>query len=270
MTPFPTPNLPHPAAPRALPAALPAPDAWAAPLAEDSAALRLARPGQLDLPFSGASWCRWDLFPAADPNRPCLVLLHGAPLPEQEWLDGDRRGCGALAGGLRDHGWASALPGRALVPLASPTRIVTETHRALDWLATHGARHGIAGPVVLAGWGAGALLAALLLDHPRVSAGIGLCGEYDLANYAGLGASDLEAAALSPLHLPVVPKRFVIAHDGGATAGSSAAFHAAREAAGGGGRLMALPGQGLGRLLDSLRAPDGALCRAVLELLPGA
>ena len=267
MTPFPTPHRPLalPAAARAGPPAL-----WAPALADDSAALRRARPGQLDLAYATAAWCRWDLFPAADPNRPCLVLLHGADSAAQEWRQGDRRNCGALADGVRDHGWASALPGRGLVPAASPTRVVHETYKALDWLAAQGARHGIAGPVVLAGWGAGAHLAALLLDHPVVTAGIGLCGEYDLGRYRGLGASDLEAAALSPLHLPVVPKRFILAHDGGDSAAPTATFHAAREAAGSGGRLIGLPGQGLGRLLDSLRAPDGALCRAVLDLLPGA
>lgn len=266
MTPFPSSHQPT-ALPS--PGRIGAPAPWAAPLAEDSATLRQARPGQLDLPYATADWCRWDLFPAADPNRPCLVLLHGAASPRQEWRQGDRRDCGALADGLRDHGWASALPGRALVPAASPTRIVRETYKALDWLAAQGARHGIAGRVVLAGWGAGAELAALLLDHPLVAAGLGICGQYDLERQPWLGATDLEAAALSPLHLPVVPKRFVLAHDGGETAAAAMAFHAVREAAGGGGRLIGLPGQGLGRLLDSLRAPDGALCRAVLDLVPG-
>ena len=265
--PVPTPRyLPLPPVPRP---AGPAPS-WSAVLAQDSAVLRQARPGQLDQPFAAADWCRWDLFPAADPNRPCLVILHGAGSAAGEWRSGDRRDCGALADGLRDHGWASALPGRGHVPQASPTRIVHETHRALDWLAAQGARHGLGGPVVLAGWGAGALLAALLLDHPVVAAGIGLCGEYELEGYAGLGATELEAAALSPSQLPVVRKRFILAHDGVTSAASATAFHEVRGAAGGGGRLIGLPGQGLGRLLDSLRAPDGALCRAVLELLPGA
>lgn len=252
--------------PARLPAAkLPAPALWSALLAEDSAALRQARPGQLDLPYAAAEWCRWDLFPAADPNCPCLVLLHGADAGSQEWRSGDWRQCSALAEGLRAHGWAAALPGRGRVPAVTPTRIVHETHRALDWLAAQGARHGIAGPVLVAGWGAGAHLAALALDHPRVAGGIGICGTYEL--HAGTtAATEFEVAVLSPLHLPVVRKPFVLAHDGAESAASSAAFHAVRQAAGGTGRLITMPGQGTTRLLDSLRAPDGALCRAVLDL----
>jgi pimeloyl-ACP methyl ester carboxylesterase len=243
----------------------PPPDNWFRLLAEDSAHLRKARPGQLDLPFATAEWCRWDLFPAADPNRPCLVLLHGAEAAGREWRSGDRQHCSALAEGLRDHGWAAALPGRGLVPATTPTRIVHETHKALDWLAAQGGRHGVAGPMVVAGWGAGAHLAALALDHPRVVAGLGICGTYML-EASGTEVTELEAALLSPLHLPVAAKPFVVAHDGAETAPAAAAFHAARHAGGGTGRLIGLPGQGTTRLLDSLRAPDGALCRAVLEL----
>ncbi|MFC7551718.1 hypothetical protein ACFQU7_04505 [Pseudoroseomonas wenyumeiae] len=65
----------------------------------------------------------------------------------------------------------------------------------------------------------------------------------------------------------MVRKPFVLAHEGPETAAASAAFHAARQAGGGTGRLIALPGQGTTRLLDELRAPDGVLCRAVLELV---
>jgi acetyl esterase/lipase len=193
------------------------------------------------------------------------VLLHGAEAPGHEWRGGDRRECSALPEGLRDHGWAAALPGRGLVPAITPSRIVHDTHKALDWLAAQGPRHGISGPMVVAGWGAGAHLAALALGHPRVVAGIGICGAYEL-DAAGTGATELEVAVLSPLHLPVVRKPFIVAHDGADKAAASVAFHAARQAGGGTGRLIGLPGQGITRLLDSLRAPDGALCRAVLEL----
>ncbi|MFC7551719.1 hypothetical protein ACFQU7_04510 [Pseudoroseomonas wenyumeiae] len=92
-------------------------------------------------------------LPAADPNRPCLVLLHGAESPDREWRGGSPRECSALAEGLRAHGWAAALPGRGLAPAVTPSRIVHETHKALGWLMAQGPRHGIAGPLVVAGWG---------------------------------------------------------------------------------------------------------------------
>jgi acetyl esterase/lipase len=196
---------------------------------------------------------------------PCLVLLHGAETPAREWRGGDRRECAALAEGLRAHGWASGLPGRGLIPETTFTRAARDTYKALDWLAAHGAQHGIGGKVILAGWGAGAHLAALMLDHPRVAAGIGICGLYDL-EAAATDATELEVEVLSPLRLPVVPKPFIVAHDGAESAVASIAYHAMRLATGAAGRLIALPGQGTARLLDSIRAPDGALCRAVLDL----
>lgn len=266
MTILPTSGQPGQAPPSGIsPPRLPTPALWFRLLAQDSGTLRQARPGQLDLPYAQAEWCRWDLFPAADPNQPCLVLLHGAETPRREWRGGDRRECSVLAEGLRAHGWAAALPGRGLVPAVTPSRIVHEMHKALDWLALQGPRHGVAGPLVVAGWGAGAHLAALALDHRRVLAGAGICGGYEL-DASGTEATELEVAVLSPLHLPVVRKPFILAHDGAETAAASAAFHATRQAGGGTGRLIALPGQGITRLLDSLRAPDGALCRAVLDL----
>ncbi len=61
---------------------------------------------------------------------------------------------------------------------------------------------------MLAGWSAGAQLAALHLGHPAVAAGLALSGVYDLApirdTYLNdkLQLSDDEIATLSPLRLP--------------------------------------------------------------------
>ncbi|MDB5369736.1 MAG: alpha/beta hydrolase [Roseomonas sp.] len=95
---------------------------------------------------------------------------------------------------------------------------------------------------------------------------IGICGLYALGATT-LGATELETIALSPLRLPVVSKPFIVAHDGAESAEASMAYHAARQRGGALGGLIALPGEGHTRLLDSLRAPDGALCRAVLDLV---
>ena len=74
-----------------------------------------------------------------------------------------------------------ALVGYTLAPEASLTRIAAEIGAALDWLAAHGAAHGIRGPLILSGWSAGGLLTALHLGHPAVAEGLAISGVYDLA-----------------------------------------------------------------------------------------
>jgi len=96
--------------------------------------------------------------------------------------------------------------------------IVAEIGHALDWLADHGAQHGIAGPLVIAGWSAGAQLAALHLNHPSVVAGLAVSGIYDLEPLRdttlnrALNLAAAEIAAFSPLRLPVTQKPLTIAY----------------------------------------------------------
>jgi acetyl esterase/lipase len=68
---------------------------------------------------------------------------------------------------------------------ASSSRLLTELTQgislSLDWLAENGPSYGIAGPVVLSGWPAGAHIAALALGHPAVTARLAVSGVHDLA-----------------------------------------------------------------------------------------
>ncbi|WP_159993552.1 alpha/beta hydrolase [Roseomonas sp. 18066] len=245
--------------------ALPPPAELAAQRQADSAALRAARPGKLDLPYTATAECRWDLYPALRPDAPVLVLL-----PGDDW-QGSRLQAGAVAQGLLAHGWAAALPGHSAAPEASLTRIVRQMHRALDWLAAQAPLHGVAGPVLLCGWGSGAHLAAMLLDHPRVTAGLGLCGRYDLAGLEErLALNPLETEVLSPQRLPVVRKPFALAYgeaDAAELQRQSRGFHAHRAMDGGGGPLLPLPGLEVEGVLESLRAPDGLLCHTARVLI---
>ena len=43
----------------------------------DTAAFRAARPGALDLPYGPGDRAMWDLYPATNPEAPCLVFIHG-------------------------------------------------------------------------------------------------------------------------------------------------------------------------------------------------
>ena len=98
------------------------------------------------------------------------------------------------------------------------TDIVAEIRTALDWLAEHGAAHGIAGPVVLSGWSAGGHLTAMCLDHPSVVAGLAISGIFELGPLRDtsldekLRLTDDEIVTLSPLRLPVVHKPLAITY----------------------------------------------------------
>jgi len=96
------------------------------------------------------------------------------------------------------------------------TDIVAEIPSALDWLAAHGASYGVAGPVVLSGWSAGAHLVAMALTI-RTSMPDWRCRASTISRrsayrpHNALKLTDTEIAKLSPLRLPVAHKRLDIA-----------------------------------------------------------
>src|SRR4029079_14006454 len=178
-----------------------------------SAAFRKAHPEHLDIPYGPAERNKWDLFPAADPNAPCLVFVHGG-----YWQRNSREMFASLIAGPHAHGWAAALPGYTLAPDASLTEIVDEIKEALALLAANGPAHGINGKVVLSGWSAGGHLTAQCLRHARGSARLAISGVFELGpirdTYLNekLRLSDDEIEALSPPRLPMVQKPLAITY----------------------------------------------------------
>ena len=173
-----------------------------------------------------------------------------------------------LVEGVAAHGWSVAIPGYSLAPDASLTEIVTEISRSLDWLAQNGGSYGISGPVVLAGWSAGAQLVAMALGHPCVTAGLAISGVYDLAPIRdtalnnALKLTDQEVARLSPLRLPAIHKRLDIAYgtaELSALVFDSIQLHKSRIAAHAPGGLFPIEGADHFSILSELRRPDGAL-----------
>ena len=249
-------------------AAVPDVASWRDALQAASASWRSAHPAGLDLAYGPAERNRWDLFSAVDPGAPCLIFIHGG-----YWQRNRREDFACMAEGVMAHGWSAAMLGYTLAPDASLAEIVAETRAALDWLAANGATHGIAGPLVISGWSAGAHLAALALDHPAVVAGLVISGVYDLAPIRdtnlndALSLTDEEVLALSPLRLPVAPKPLTIAYGERELARlveDSRDFHALRAAAQAPGRLLAIAGADHFSILEHLRRPDGALVQALL------
>jgi arylformamidase len=237
---------------------------------EASAKLRAARAGALDIPYGSRERTKIDLYPARNKSAPCLVFLHGG-----YWQRNSREVFAMLVEGMAAHGWSVAIPGYSLAPEATLTEIAQEISMSLDWLAGNGSSYGIAGPVVLSGWSAGAHLAALALDHPAVTAGLAVSGVYDLApirdtslNIA-LKMADEEIANLSPLRLPIVRKPLAIAYGAKelpALVWDSKRFHEARKAANAPGELVEIDGADHFTILDELRRPDGKLVKLALTL----
>lgn len=236
-----------------------------------SAAFRAAHPRHLDLPYAAGERTRWDLFPAAAPEAPCLVFIHGG-----YWQRNRREDFCILAEGALQRGWSVAFPGYTLAPEASLTRIVAEIHLALDWLKAEGAAHGIAGRLVLSGWSAGGHLVGACAGHPAVAAGLAISGVFDLApvreTYLNdkLQLTEAEIEALSPLRQPMVGKPMAVAYGSGELPElrrQSRHFHAARAEAHRPGPLLPIAGADHFRILDALRARDGELLRTAGALL---
>jgi len=254
-------------------AAVPDSAARAAARNAASAAYRAAHPGALDIPYGTAPREAFDLYPAADPAAPCLVFIHGG-----YWQRNSRELFACFAEGPAAAGWSVAMPGYTLAPEASLTTISAEIGRALDWLGRHGPAHGIAGPLVLAGWSAGAQLAAIHLSHPAVAAGLAISGVYELAPIRDTGLNDAlkltddEVATLSPLRLPITRKLLAIAYgtaERPALVHDARAFHARRSADHAPGPLIPIAGADHFSILDELRRPGGVLVRAAIDLVKG-
>jgi arylformamidase len=244
--------------------------AWIERRNRDSAAYRAAHPDNLDLAYGPAERTALDLYRAVNPRAPCLVFIHGG-----YWQRNSRELFACIAEGLTAAGWSVAIPGYTLAPDANMRRIVAEIGQALDWLARRGQNYGIAGPFIIAGWSAGAQLAALHLAHPRVIAGLAISGIYDLAplrdtNLNGaLKLSDDDIAEFSPLRREVVHKPLVISFGGAelpTLVHDAWRFYALRTGDGAEGRLLSIADADHFSIVRELQEPRGALVRAALEL----
>ena len=238
-----------------------------------AAIARAARANALDIPYAEGERTRFDLYPAAEKAAPCLVFIHGG-----YWQRNSRDVFAALADGALAAGWSVAMPGYSLAPAVTLTQIAAEISRALDWLSDSGPSYGIAGPIIVSGWSAGAQLTAMALSHTGVTAGLAISGVYDLAPIRdtylndALHISDEEIASLSPLRLPPVIKPLAIVYGTAelpALIWDSRNLHAQRAAAHAPGPLIPVAGANHFTILDELRRKDGMLLKAARDLVGG-
>lgn len=237
-----------------------------------SAALRALKPQHLDLRYGPAERNRIDYF-AADKPGPILVFIHGG-----YWQMRAKETFSFLAAGPLAHGIHVALPGYTLAPAATLDGIVAEVRAALRWIAQHAAQlGGDVSRIIVSGWSAGGHLTAMVMDEPAVKGGLAISGIFDLEpiqlNYlnARLGLDAAAVQRLSPLlHLPATSPPLILAcgtDELPELQGQSATYAAARAQAHLPGRLLRLPSHNHFTILEELARADGALTRALCELI---
>jgi len=140
-----------------------------------SAEMRARYPDHLDLRYGPRERNRIDFLKAGD-GAPTLLFIHGG-----YWQHRAKEMFAAFAEGPMAHGINVALIGYTLAPEATLDDIVAEIHAGIDHLAEQlPALGGDSGGIVVSGWSAGGHLTAMTLPHPRVGAGVGISGIYDL------------------------------------------------------------------------------------------
>ncbi|MCE2563270.1 alpha/beta hydrolase [Komagataeibacter sp. FNDCF1] len=253
-------------------AAVPGSRDWMAALRARSAAYRV-RHGGLRVAYGDRPRQYWTLYPAPQSDAPCLVFIHGG-----YWQWNAPEDFAWIGQGLAMRGWSVAMPAHTLAPEASLREIVAEMELALTWLHMHQAETGLCGPRLVAGWSAGATLAALMLGHEGVRAALALSGIYELGPLrdtylnTALSLSDSEIADLSPLRQDAVAKPMSMAygsHELPALCEDARAFHAHRTRAHQPGWLVPVAGANHFTVLDALAEPDGmlaALCSLMLGM----
>ena len=185
--------------------------------AQASALARSAAAGaQLDVRYGEGAGETLDIFPAAQPNAPVLVFIHGG-----YWRGLDKADHSFIAPSFNADGAAVVVPNYALCPAVSIELITLQMAAAVAWVWRHAAGFG-ADPsrIALVGHSAGGHLAAMLLccrwkevddELPAqpVSGALSLSGLYDLEPLrhtpmlqADLQLSPSSVARLSPAFFP--------------------------------------------------------------------
>jgi len=246
---------------------------WLARWRELSAAVRSGPRARLDSPYGSRPRARFDYFPSGAARAPLFVFIHGG-----YWQRNDKDMFAFLADGPRAHGIDVAVVGYTLAPEARLTHIVGEIRQALDALHERAEDFGFDRDwLFVGGWSAGGHLTAIVSDHPAFRGGLPISGIFDLEpialNYLNdkLALDANEIATLSPLRVLrdcSPPLQLFVGSDELPELRRQSASYA--EAAGERGlpvALTVLPARHHFSILDELARPDGAITRALLDLI---
>jgi arylformamidase len=248
---------------------------WLARWRERSAILRGAasQARLLDIPYGERPRARLDYFPAGSVQPPLFVFIHGG-----YWQRNDKDMFAFVADGPRAHGIDVAVVGYTLAPQARLTQIVEEINQALSFLAERADDFGFDRErIYVGGWSAGGHLAAIVSGHPAYRGGLPISGIFDLTpialNYLNdkLRLDPSEIATLSPLRaltgrMPAL-RMFVGKKELPELKRQSAAYADAARQRALPVELTMLPGHHHFSILDEIRRPDGAITRALCDLI---
>lgn len=240
---------------------------------ERSAVVRAGPGAKLDIPYGGRPRERLDYFPSGASKPPLAVFIHGG-----YWQRNDKDMFSFIADGPRPHGIDVALVGYTLAPDVRLTDIVAEIRRSLTYLSDHATELGFnRDQLFIGGWSAGGHLTAMAADHPAVRGGFPVSGIFDLEPIAlcyldeKLHLDAAEVDALSPLR--ILPKRiaplrmFVGANELPELVRQSTIYAGAARTRGLPVTLTVMPGRNHFTILDEISRPDGAITRALVEMI---
>jgi len=170
----------------------------------------------LDVPFIAGEAVALDVFPAARPDAPILVFIHGG-----YWRSLDKADHSFVAAPFVAAGAMVVVPNYSLCPAVTVDAIALQSAHALAWVHRNAARYGAdAGRLVVVGHSAGGHLAAMLLAcdgqrlapdlPPRlVRRAVSISGLYDLAPLAATPSLQVDLRLTPDVISRASPARYV-------------------------------------------------------------
>jgi arylformamidase len=245
--------------------------------AEISAQTRQRRPGRFDLRYGPGKLATLDVFPAAQPNAPLHVFLHGG-----YWRGRDKSDYSYVADGLVPLGITTVVMNYDLCPVAELPDIVQQVRDGFAWVHAHAAElGGDPASITASGHSAGAHLIATALPSgpdarlaawmPR--AAVLVSGIYELEPVLSITVNQEirlrpeQVAPMSPMRHPPTPAvPLVIAVGGGETRGFVGQSHRFAQVCadqGGDATYVELPNHDHYTVMGLLETPDGRLARLI-------
>jgi arylformamidase len=231
---------------------------------------------RLDLRYGEGKLATLDVFPAAGPDAPFHVFLHGG-----YWRGRDKSDYSYVADALVPLGITTVVMNYDLCPAVELPAIVRQAREAFQWIHAHAAAWGgNPAAITASGHSAGAHLIAAALPGagetpaawtPR--AAVLVSGIYELEPVLSVSVNQEirlrpeQVDALSPMRHPPTPSVPLMVVVGGAETsswvGQSHDFAKACTTAGGSAAYVELPGTHHYSVMHALERPDGTLARLI-------